>query len=237
MDDSPLLVLASGSPRRSELLASLGVTFEVRPADVDETGRAGESAVDLVRRLALDKAQAGLDRAPEVDVVVLGADTVVVLDGEVLGKPADPADARRMLRALSGRSHQVLTGVAVAFRRPRRGARSDGVVLAPAVALAVEVETAEVTFAELVDEDIDAYVATGEPLDKAGSYAIQGGAGRFVVHLQGDRNTVIGLPLDVTRRLLVEAGVDLTQHRAQAGTCSNPPTPREVESPGARWPT
>ncbi len=237
MEHPPPLVLASGSPRRRELLASLGVTFEVRPADVDETVRPGESSVDLVRRLALDKAQAGLDRAPEADLVVLGADTVVVLDGEVLGKPGGPADARRMLRALSGRSHQVLTGVAVASRRTPAGRTAEDVTLAPAVDVAVEVEAAQVTFAGLTDDDIDAYVATGEPMDKAGSYGIQGGAGRFVVSLLGDRDAVIGLPLDVTRRLLVEAGVDLAPHRAQPKTCSNPPMPSDVESPGARWPT
>ena len=207
MDESPLLLLASGSPRRYELLASLGVTFEVRPADVDETVRVGESSVDLVRRLALDKAQAGLDRAPEADVVVLGSDTVVVLDGEVLGKPADPADARRMLRALSGRSHEVLTGVAVASRRTPAGRPAEDVALAPAVAVAVEVGAAQVTFARLSDEDIDAYVATGEPMDKAGAYGIQGYGATIVCRIEGDYFAVMGLSLVRLVELMQRLGV------------------------------
>jgi septum formation protein len=203
----PLLVLASGSPRRAELLASLGVAFVVRPADVDETAGAGEDPIALVGRLAVAKAQAGLARAPEDDVAVLGADTVVVLDDEVLGKPTDPDDARRMLRALSGRTHRVLTGVAVASRRAPVGDGSGAVALAPAVGLAVEVEAAEVTFAELSEADISDYLATGEPFDKAGSYGIQGEAGSFVTRLRGERDTVVGLPVAVTRRLLAAAGL------------------------------
>jgi septum formation protein len=203
----PLLVLASGSPRRAELLASLGVSFVVRPADVDETVGVGEDPADLVRRLAVAKAQAGLARAPEADVVVLGADTVVVLDGEVLGKPTDPDDARRMLRALSGRTQSVLTGVAVASHRSIVGEGRSEVAFAAAAALAVEIEAAEVTFAELSDADIDGYLATGEPFDKAGSYGIQGEAGRFVTRLLGERDTVVGLPLVTTRRMLAAAGV------------------------------
>lgn len=205
--ERPVLVLASGSPRRSELLASLGLAFAVRPADVDEVARLGEDPFDLVRRLAVDKAQAVLDRAPETDAVVLGADTVVVLDGAVLGKPADPDDARRMLRALSGRSHRVLTGVAVATRRAPVPGVFDEVSLAPAVGVAVEVEATEVTFTDLTDDDIDAYVATGDPLDKAGSYGIQGVAGRFVIRLDGEHETVVGLPLGTTRRLLGAVGI------------------------------
>lgn len=202
-----MLVLASGSPRRAELLASLGVVFDVRPPEVDETAMAGEEPAELVRRLAVSKAQAGLERAPEADVVVLGADTLVVLDGRILGKPADPADARRMLRSLSGRTHRVLTGMAVASRRSPAGGSDGDVAIAPTAALALEAAAAEVTFAALTDEDIDAYVATGDPLDKAGSYGIQGEAGRFVTRLLGDRDTVIGLSIPAARRLLVAAGL------------------------------
>ncbi len=205
------LVLASGSPRRRELLARLGVEFDVRPADVDETPRPAESADDLVRRLAVDKAQAGLAAAPEAHVVVLAADTVVVLDGEVLGKPADAADASTTLGRLSGRTHVVCTGVAVA----RRGAggptdpdpAADGVALGPAVTLTVEVVATEVTFVDLDPADVTAYVATGEPLDKAGAYGIQGLAGVFVSSVHGSYDNVVGLPLAVTARLLAEAGI------------------------------
>ncbi len=187
----PLLVLASGSPRRRELLAQLGVSFEVRVADVDESPRPGEQADDLVRRLAASKAQTVLAAAPEVDVVVLAADTVVVVDGVVLGKPVDADDATRMLGLLSGRAHTVLTGVAVARR---------------ATGLVVEVEATKVTFRDLTDAAIAAYVATGEPLDKAGAYGIQGAAGTFVAGIEGNKDNVIGLGLTTTTRLLAAAG-------------------------------
>lgn len=183
----PLLVLASGSPRRRELLAQLGVSFEVRVADVDESPLPGEQADDLVRRLAALKAQTVLAAAPEADVVVLAADTVVVVDGVVLGKPVDADDATRMLGLLSGRAHTVLTGVAVARR---------------ATGLVVEVEATKVTFRDLTDADIAAYVATGEPLDKAGAYGIQGAAGSFVAGIEGNKDNVIGLGLATTTRLL-----------------------------------
>ena len=183
----PLLVLASGSPRRRELLAQLGVPFVVRVADVDESPRPGERATDLVRRLAAAKAQAVLAAAPEDDVVVLGADTIVVVAGFVLAKPVDADDATRMLGLLSGRTHTVLTGVAVA-RRP------GGMV--------EEVEATEVTFRDLTDADVAAYVATGEPLDKAGAYGIQGAAEAFVVEIVGNKDNVIGLGLATTTRLL-----------------------------------
>ena len=186
----PLLVLASGSPRRRELLAQLGVPFVVRVADVDESPRPGERATDLVRRLAAAKAQAVLAAAPEDDVVVLGADTIVVVAGFVLGKPVDADDATRMLGLLSGRTHTVLTGVAVA-RRPGGAVE--------------EVEATEVTFRDLTDADVAAYVATGEPLDKAGAYGIQGAAEAFVVEIVGNKDNVIGLGLATTTRLLAHA--------------------------------
>jgi septum formation protein len=181
------VVLASQSPRRRELLAALGFELEIRPAQVDESTRPGEPARDYVRRVAREKARA-LDGA-----VVLGADTAVVLDGEVLGKPRDEADARRMLGALSGRSHEVLTAVCV--RTP--GTERE-------VLVATEVDLAPLDAAR-----IDWYVATGEPADKAGAYAIQGLAAAFVRSVRGSVSNVVGLPLDETLALLAEAGARL----------------------------
>lgn len=205
----PVLILASGSPRRRELLRRFGLPFEIRPADVDEVRHAGESPEDLVRRLALAKAEAALATAPEPDVVALAADTVVVLEGEILGKPADAAEAARMLRRLSGRTHVVHTGVAVA----RRAASTDGsargeAALAPAGHVEVEVEVTEVTVVELTEADIAWYVTSGEPLDKAGAYGIQGRGGVFVSAIRGNHDNVVGLGLVTTRRLLAGAGLD-----------------------------
>ncbi|MEO6988623.1 MAG: Maf family protein [Aquihabitans sp.] len=216
--DGPVLVLASASPRRSELLARLGIAFEVRPADVDESVQPDEGAVDLVRRLAVDKAEAALDEAPEPDVVVLAADTIVVIDGEILGKPIDAPDAAAMLARLSGRTHQVLTGVAVARRTEAMAspapdgaleAAGDGLAasLGPTQTIAVEVEATEVTFVPLDPADIAWYVATGEPLDKAGAYGIQGQGGIFVSSIRGNYDNVVGLPLPTVCALLVGVGV------------------------------
>ena len=174
-DPGPEVILASGSPRRRELLRAIGVEPVVQPADVDETPGRGEAAAALVTRLAAAKAEA----VPAGDdSLVIAADTVVVLEGDILGKPTDADDARAMLRRLSGRTHEVVTGVHV-----RRGDRR-----------ASAVEVSEVRFRRLTSDEIDAYVATGEPLDKAGAYAIQGGAGAFVEGLTGSRTNVIGLP-------------------------------------------
>lgn len=200
----PPLILASGSPRRRQLLAELGVAFEVRPADVDETPLPGEAAADLVRRLAVAKAEAGLADALGAGigppVVVLAADTIVSLDGDVLGKPVDEADATRMLERLSGSRHEVLTGVAVAA--------SHGT----AARLEVDVVTTGIVMATWTPAEIAAYVATGEPMDKAGSYAIQAEVGdRFVTEVDGRFDNVVGLPLDVAARLLGAAGLPLTE--------------------------
>ena len=195
----PTLVLASASPRRQDLLARLGVPFVVRFADVDESVRPGEGAEELVRRLALDKAQTALAASPDPDVVVLAADTVVSIDEEILGKPADAVDAARMLRRLSGRTHVVLTGVAVASRQ---GGPDAGASL-----LSVEVVATEVRFATVTAADIDAYVATGEPLDKAGACCIQGLGSVFIESINGNYDNVVGLPLPTVRRLLHDAGV------------------------------
>jgi septum formation protein len=215
------LILASQSGRRVELLRLLGVAFDVRPAHVDETPRPGEPPDELVRRLAVDKALAALDAAPGQDVVVLAADTEVVVDDEVLGKPSDAADAARMLRLLSNRTHLVVTGVAVASRGPSAGgddhprdAGGEGgavgggaAVLGPAVQVAVESVATEVTMVELTDEEVAWYVATGEPLDKAGAYGLQGAGAAFVSSIRGSWDSVVGLPLVATRRLLTDAGV------------------------------
>lgn len=202
------LVLASASPRRRDLLERFGRPVQVRPADVDETAAPGEDAVDLVRRLAVAKAETVLGLAAEDDVVVLAADTVVVLDGEVLGKPGDDADAARMLGRLSGRTHRVLTGVAVTARRPPTGpAGSHG--LGPATTAIAHVEATEVTFAALTAAEVAWYVATGEPLDKAGAYGIQGVGAVWVSSIRGSWDNVVGLPLGVTRRLLAEVGLDV----------------------------
>lgn len=186
----PQLVLASTSPRRRELLAQLGVPFEVLAVAVDERPLPAELAADHVCRLALAKARAGAgERDPRA--CVLGADTVVVLDGEIFGKPADRDDAVAMLRRLSGRTHAVLSAVA----RVRGGAHT------------VRLSESQVTFRALSAAEIAAYCDTGEPLDKAGAYAIQGRAAAFIRHLEGSYSGVMGLPLFETAELLAGAGV------------------------------
>lgn len=193
MDRRPRLVLASGSPRRRDLLAATGMHFEIVPADVDETLLPGESAEDLTARLAVAKARAVRDALEPGPLLVIGADTVVVLDDEILGKPVDADDAARMLRRLSGRTHRVLTGVAVVAGEwsPR-----------------IDVTTTRVTFRPLTDDEIGEYVATGEPLDKAGAYGIQGAGGALVESIDGPYDNVVGLPVASVRRLLASARVE-----------------------------
>ena len=186
----PRVVLASGSPRRLELLRRIGIEPDVRPAAVDETPLPDERPGALVARLAEVKARAV---AAEPDELVIAADTVVVVDDEILGKPTDEADARRMLSALSDRSHDVLTGVHVRLRDAR----------------ATVVESTTVRFRALTTTEIDAYVATGEPLDKAGAYAIQGAGGMFVASIAGSDSNVVGLPLATVARLAADVGVSL----------------------------
>ena len=170
-DSSTPLILASASPRRAELLRAGGIDFEVIVADVDESVRPGELPAGYVARLAAEKARAVMDRA--AGRRVLAADTAVVIDGEILGKPVDAEDARRMLHRLSGRAHQVMTGVCVADLT--RSAQHQQVV----------VETTTVQFASLTSEEVDWYVASGEPMDKAGAYADQGLASRYVTRIEG----------------------------------------------------
>lgn len=192
------LILASQSPRRHELLASLGVEFSVLVADIDETPVAGETPTECVARLARGKAEAVWQRlaserrvrAPH-NPVVLGADTIVVIDNQILGKPRDRAEAAQMLSQLSGRKHQVLTAVAVRDENRK----------------ACVIQTSVVSFAKLSGREIQRYIATGEPDDKAGSYAIQGQAAAFVVSLNGSYSGVVGLPLYETRQLLLDFGI------------------------------
>jgi septum formation protein len=177
-----MLILASQSPRRAELLRNAGISFEVHPADVDETMLAGEEPLEYVKRLAREKAMAVLETAP-AGATVLGADTTVVVDGESLGKPMDENEARQMLARLSGRTHQVMTGVCVAWRRGNEAVSE------------VEAEVTAVEFAAMRAEEIAAYVATGEPTDKAGAYAIQGRASRWIPRIRGCYFNVVGLPV------------------------------------------
>lgn len=199
--------LASGSPRRAQILRDAHIAFEQVSAPVDESARVGESAVERVLRLAQAKAEAGARVVQQegdggagvggagdagAGALVIGADTEVVVDGEVLGKPASDDDARRMLRRLAGRTHEVLSGVAV-IRLPD-GARR------------VEHEVTQVTFAPLTDAEIAAYVASEEHRDKAGGYAIQGRGGTFVTRVEGCYFNVVGLPLARLARMLRELG-------------------------------
>jgi septum formation protein len=189
-----MIYLASRSPRRRDLLHQLRVDFSVLDLEIDETVLAGETPDALVLRLAVCKAEAGLARlAADPAGPVLGADTIVVLDDEVLGKPRDADDARSMLRRLSGRCHRVLSAVA----------------LASAAGTSARVSESRVCFRALSPEECASYAATGEPLDKAGGYGIQGRAAAFVSDLQGSYSGVVGLPLYETAELLRDAGVAL----------------------------
>lgn len=181
------LYLASTSPRRQQLLGQLGYSFSCLTPDIDETPLADETAEALVVRLAQGKAQAGLALLDDAKAaLVLGSDTIVVVDGEILGKPIDRNDALATLRRLSGRSHQVMTAIAVASTQ----------------GCPVRLVTTEVTFCELSDAEINGYWETGEPADKAGSYGIQGLGGNFVVAINGSYSAVVGLPLVETKQLI-----------------------------------
>lgn len=189
----PTLILASTSPRRRELLDQIGVDYEVAVADIDETGLAAESPLAHVQRLAREKAQAIRTRLRPA-VPVLGADTIVVLDGDILGKPRNRAHGLAMLRRLSGKSHQVLSAVCLAL--------ADGRILEA-------VSVSRVRFRPLREREIIAYWETGEPCDKAGAYAIQGRGAIFVEHLEGSFSGVMGLPLYETAELLRQAGIEV----------------------------
>lgn len=189
------IVLASASPRRLELLQQIGVCARVQPVPVEEVQREGELSLDFVQRLAMEKAQHGFELMIRqgIKLPVLGSDTIVELDGEVFGKPSDAEQAKAMLTKLSGRVHQVHTAVALKTAEAEYSALS----------------SSQVEFAELTPDTIEAYVATGEPLDKAGSYAVQGIAAQFVKSIHGSYSGVMGLPLFETAGLLAKAGVKL----------------------------
>lgn len=186
----PHVILASQSPRRRELLTLVGIPHEVRPADIDESYGAGELPHAHAERLAREKAAVVARSAP--DAVVIGSDTIVVLDGDVLGKPRDERDAASMLMRLSGRTHTVMTAVAVMWRGVERSA----------------VEEVEVTFHILTSAEIDAYIATREPMDKAGAYGIQGFGATIVARVDGDYFAVMGLPLQRMVRLMADLGLN-----------------------------
>ena len=197
----PKLVLASSSPRRRELLAQAGFTFEVHPAEINEEPRINESPLDLVVRLAREKAEkvyAGQDGRLGLDGVVLGADTTVTLDGAILGKPLDAEDAARMLRMLSGRTHRVITGVAVVSAADPKGVSG----AARGMRVEVAAEVTAVRFLTLSEDEIREYVASGEPMDKAGAYAIQGRAAKWIPRVEGCYFNVVGLPLALVSALL-----------------------------------
>ena len=191
-----MIVLASASPRRQELLRNAGISVTVQPADIDETPLGGEEARECAERLAREKALA-VWRTRQQDSV-LGADTIVVVDRAILGKPVDEKDAARMLRLLSGRVHRVITGVCLV----RAGDSRD--LLGPGERVRSASETTLVTVNELSDDEIRDYVATGEPMDKAGAYAIQGGASRWIPRIEGVYSNVVGLPVALVYRMLRE---------------------------------
>ena len=185
-----MLILASASPRRQELLRNAGISFEVQPANINEDPLPNEKPKECAERLAREKAQAIARQRPKD--VVLGADTIVVIDEQILGKPTDAADAARMLRLLSARTHQVITGVCLVV---------DG-------RCSVASETTSVKMSEISADEISDYVATGEPMDKAGAYAIQGIASRWIPRIEGDYSNVVGLPVARVWQMLREGGID-----------------------------
>jgi septum formation protein len=187
------LTLASASPRRAELLFSAGIPFDVLPVEVDETFLPGENPEQGVARLAEAKAAAGAAIRP--DQIVLGADTTVVIGGQPLGKPADADDAARMLRTLSGATHEVLTGLCL-----RQGIRR-----------LVHVEATRVHMTRMDESEIAWYISTGEPYDKAGAYAVQGLASRFISRIEGSYSNVVGLPISNVYQLLKALGCDILE--------------------------
>jgi septum formation protein len=191
MNGSPELILASASPRRRELLQQLAVTFRVAPADIDESITEGESPRDFVQRMALEKALAGFTRAGS-SAPALGSDTIVLLNGEILGKPVSRADAVEMLQSLSGQVHHVYSAVAIALKPEQ---------------VLETLNVTEVTFADMPTDWIEQYCQGEEPMDKAGAYAVQGGAGQFIRCINGSYSGVMGLPLFETAVLLRQAGL------------------------------
>jgi len=188
MLELPKIVLASASPRRAEILRTVGWPFDTLPVNIDESRRNNENAANYVQRLAREKAEAAEQKLP--GQLIVAADTTVVIDDHILEKPFDQSDARRMLRLLNNRWHQVLTGIAI---------------IDPLSQTTIAYEQTEVKFAAMSDEQIDWYVASGEPMDKAGAYAIQGVGARFIEGIQGDYFNVVGLPVRLLYELVLQS--------------------------------
>lgn len=197
MTNENILYLASQSPRRRELLSQIGISFTVLSVHVDETVKNDEIAEDYVLRLAKEKALEGWQSEKQNIKAILGSDTAVVINGEILGKPENKADAKRMLRLLSGKTHQVMSAVALAAK----------IESTTQVELNSVISVSDVTFKLLSNTEIEQYICTGEGDDKAGSYAIQGLAAAFITHLSGSYSGVMGLPLYETFELLNKAGI------------------------------
>ncbi|HEY2236274.1 MAG TPA: Maf family protein [Candidatus Angelobacter sp.] len=193
--NKPELILASSSPRRQELLREIGIPFQVHAANINEDQMPGEPPINYALRLAREKAEAVSAKYPQS--YVLGADTIVVLNGEVLGKPKDQQDAARMLRLLSGREHEVTTAVSlIAPFKVAQGTLAE-----------TRASTTKVYFREIAEPEIQQYVAGGEPMDKAGAYAIQGGASRWTDRIEGEFSNVVGLPLSLVTEMLKATGL------------------------------
>ncbi|HXX45764.1 MAG TPA: Maf family protein [Candidatus Acidoferrales bacterium] len=208
------LILASASPRRAEILRNAGIPFESLTVLFDELRRPGELRGDYVRRVALGKARAAANESAESgDCLFIGADTIVVANDEILGKPASEQDARRMLRLLSGTVHEVHTGVALVRRPGAKEGLPGRRLVEPGRSEGIIDETTRVTFAPLSEEEIESYIATGEPFDKAGGYAIQGIAGRYITRIDGCYFNVVGLPLARLWALLRDFGWTESQER------------------------
>jgi septum formation protein len=216
----PELILASSSPRRQELLREIGIPFQVHAANINEDQRPGELPMEYALRLAREKALVVSKQYPQS--YVLGADTIVVVDGEVLGKPIDHADAARMLRLLSGRAHEVTTAVSLIapnFAAPSTASQSKAVpntvtsetgvpnLAAQGTLVETRASTTKVYFREIAEAEIQQYVAGGEPMDKAGAYAIQGGASRWTDRIEGEFSNVVGLPLSLVTEMLKITGL------------------------------
>jgi len=199
MKELPKLILASGSPRRAEILGFVGWEFEKRVADIDESEFAGEKPEDYVMRLAREKAETVAEFYE--NALVLGADTIVVIDEQIIGKPKDLEDARRMLRLLSGNWHEVLTGVAIV---KLQNGETENLQTTNPKSVVTGLQKTRVKFAELSDAEIELLVEKGEPLDKAGAYAVQAQAALFIEEIQGDYWNVVGLPINLVYKLVRE---------------------------------
>jgi septum formation protein len=198
--NKPELILASSSPRRQELLREIGIPFQIHAANINEDQMSGELPIDYALRLAREKAEAVAAKYPQS--YVLGADTIVVLSGEVLGKPTDHADAARMLRLLSGHSHEVTTAVSLVS-----ASTVSPFNVAQGTLAQTRASTTKVYFREIAEAEIQQYVAGGEPMDKAGAYAIQGGASRWTDRIEGEFSNVVGLPLSLVTEMLKATGL------------------------------